>query len=232
MIARPLRFSNYNILKELTTRVFPIIMLIIANIALIFIVKNSRNRMKNKSRPIQAIQASQPAGASCLASVRALFASSSEAAPPPARHASTASATQPAAAHPKPAKSHAANKRSRQDNQLTLMTICVALLYIACSVPMCLIILLPGLVWQTNVTNTNEYKHFAAICNSLELIQCLVRFFIYYFFTTQFRLELHQRYLCWPRSQPTLARAANEHLALLNIRAASQDQNEAKAEEL
>ncbi len=222
MIARPLRFSNYNILKELTTRVFPIIMLIIANIALIFIVKNSRNRMKNKSR---AGQASRPAGASCLACVRALFSSSSEAAP--ARHASTASGPPP-----RPAKSLAANKRSRQDNQLTLMTICVALLYIACSVPMCLIILLPGLVWQTNVTNTNEYKHFAAICNGLELIQCLVRFFIYYFFTTQFRLELHQRYLCWPRSQPTLARAANEHLALLNIRAASQDQNEAKAEEL
>ncbi len=127
-----------------------------------------------------------------------------------------------------PVETLAAKKRNRQDNQLTLMTICVALLYIACSVPMCLIILLPSLVWKTNVTDTHEYKHFAAICNSLELFQCLVRFFIYYFFTTQFRVELHRRYLCWPRlssSRPTLAKAATEHLVLLNIRSPSIDDN-------
>ena len=87
---------------------------------------------------------------------------------------------------------NAAAKRNRQDNQLTLMTICVALFYIICSVPMCLIILLPNLIWDTDVSDTKLYKHFAAICNSLELIQCSVRFFIYYFFTTQFRVELRK----------------------------------------
>lgn len=82
-------------------------------------------------------------------------------------------------------------KKSRQHRKITLMTICVATFYIICSVPMCLIILLPKIYWNDpSVLEEPLYLHLAAVCNILELIQCSFRIFIYYFFTTQFRVEL------------------------------------------
>ena len=163
-------FSIYSFIKEALVRVIPIIILIIANIALIIIVKNSRNRMKSKS-VTKSVEETNTNCCVCWTSTEGNE---------PTRPEATKSLI----------KSQA-NKRNRQDNQLTLMTICVAILYIACSLPM--IFVFPGVIFKGKAElESSIYKHLAAICNSLQLFQCSFRFFVYYFFTTQFRLELRK----------------------------------------
>jgi hypothetical protein len=86
----------------------------------------------------------------------------------------------------------AANKRSRQDLQLTVMTIIVAAMYSICSVPM--VFAYPGLVFDEPQLSTKFYRIYAASVNILELIQSSFRFIIYYSFTTQFRNIFLNRY--------------------------------------
>ena len=85
-----------------------------------------------------------------------------------------------------------ANKRNRQENQLTWMTVAVAILYLASSIPM--VFAYPGIVFSAEQTNTRLYKMYAVLVNILELIQCSFRFFIYFSFTKQFRDVLFKVY--------------------------------------
>ena len=85
-----------------------------------------------------------------------------------------------------------ANKRNRQENQLTWMTVAVAILYLASSIPM--VFAYPGIVFSAEQTNTRLYKMYAVLVNILELIQCSFRFFIYFSFTKQFRDVLFRVY--------------------------------------
>ena len=156
------------------SRVLPIAFLIIANIMLIVIVQSSRNRMKKKSK----IRQNNEENTKCCAFGNLFKKRNNE---------------NNIGESNKNLIKTAAAKRNRQDNQLTQMTICVAILYIFCSVPMCLMILLPKVIYGDKIFEiyiTQTYKALAAIANSLELLQCTLRFFIYYFFTTQFRIEL------------------------------------------
>ena len=86
----------------------------------------------------------------------------------------------------------AANRRSRQDNQLTYMTIVVALMYSICSIPM--VFAYPGLVFNNEDLVTKKYRIYAAMVNTLELMQSSFRFIIYYSFTTQFRQIFKLKY--------------------------------------
>lgn len=170
------------------SRVLPIAILIIANIMLIAIVQSSRNRMKNKTR-VQQNNVESSSG-DCCRCITNLFKKADE-------------ANGEDAASNKNLIKTAAAKRNRQDNQLTHMTICVAVLYIFCSVPMSMMILLPKLIYKENygiIANGYDYKILAAIANSLELLQCSLRFFIYFFFTTQFRIELKRMLLVFNAS--------------------------------
>lgn len=80
-------------------------------------------------------------------------------------------------------------KKSKKDSQLTYMTICVAVVYTIGSIPM--ILVTPGILYTINEKNNIKYKVFAAIANLLELSQSCLRFFIYFFFTTQFRIRFY-----------------------------------------
>ena len=159
------------------TRVTPIIMMIVSNIMLICIVKSSRNRMKQKKSTDTDLKPNRCS----FRSIIDIF-----------KKRNPSNNTQPKfqnnECNKNLIKNHS-NKRNRQDNQLTLMTICVAIFYITCSVPMCFLIIIGS---QSDLGSL--YKHFAGICNTLELFQCSVRFFIYYFFTTQFRVEFKKNF--------------------------------------
>jgi hypothetical protein len=86
----------------------------------------------------------------------------------------------------------AANRRSRQDNQLTSMTITVALMYSICSIPM--VFAYPGLIFKNEELLDKKYRIYAALVNTLELMQSSFRFVIFYAFTTQFRQILKSKY--------------------------------------
>ncbi len=88
------------------------------------------------------------------------------------------------------ATSAAEKKRSRQDSQLTIMTIFVAFMYSVCSVPM--IFAFPGLVFKDMSMTT--YKVYAAAVNILALSQSAFRFLIYFCFTTKFRLVFKKNF--------------------------------------
>ena len=75
------------------------------------------------------------------------------------------------------------SKKPMQETQLTKMTIFVAILYIATTVPM--MFAYPGLVFKD--MSTPAYKTYAAWSNILELIQCSSRIVIYICFTSNFR---------------------------------------------
>ena len=90
-------------------------------------------------------------------------------------------------------------KRNRSENQLTWMTIAVAVLYSASSIPM--VFAYPGLLFSAEQTQTQTYKLYAVLVNILELIQCSFRFLIYFCFTTQFRLKFYELF---PRIAATL----------------------------
>lgn len=91
----------------------------------------------------------------------------------------------------------AAHRRSRQDNQLTVMTIIVALMYSICSIPM--VFAYPGLVFQNEELLSKKYRIYAAMVNTLELMQSSFHFIIYYSFTTQFRQIFNARYSIYCR---------------------------------
>lgn len=160
------------------TRVMPIVMMIVSNIMLICIVKSSRNRMKQK-KPSNEIN--HNSNRCSFRSIIDIFKKKSTTDSPQQKIENNE-------CHRNLLRNHT-NKRNRQDSQLTLMTICVAIFYITCSVPMCFLIII-----GSPASLGSLYKHFAGICNSLELFQCSVRFFIYYFFTTQFRLEFKKNF--------------------------------------
>jgi hypothetical protein len=104
----------------------------------------------------------------------------------------------------------AANRRSRQDNQLTSMTITVALMYSICSVPM--VFAYPGLVFKNEELLSKKYRIYAALVNTLELMQSSFRFVIFYSFTTQFRQIFKSKYssICCSNSYKSSKTPENE----------------------
>lgn len=62
----------------------------------------------------------------------------------------------------------------------------------------------PGLLFSVEQIQTDYYKIFALLANILELIQCsVVRFLIYFCFTTQFR-EVFYKMLGFKRTKPNV----------------------------
>ena len=153
----------YQIIKEVITRVLPLIILIICNVILICIVKKSRNKMKKKRE-----KKSDDAQAKCCSCLRSRNANQTDKAKEK---------------HGKMQQASTVKRKVNQDNQLTLMTIFVAILYTASTIPM--VFAFPGLIFKE--TQTQTYKTYAAWSNILELIQCSFRSIIYVCFTTQFR---------------------------------------------
>jgi hypothetical protein len=255
-------WSVYGYIREFLTRIFPIILLIIFNIALIYIVKSSRRKMKESVNinVRKKTNASTTSGVLLDAGVTAATPGSSKRSSrlsffkskPTTTTTTTTSTTlaianpenasesqmltvkttggggggdmtkqqsfikndikpknstceltiAPAATSTTPAKvslspyandtneinmliKHQANKRTRQENQLTWMTIFVGIMYSATSIPM--VFAYPGLLFSTVDLGTKHYKYYAVLVNILELIQCSFRFLIYFCFTTQFR---------------------------------------------
>jgi hypothetical protein len=86
----------------------------------------------------------------------------------------------------------AATKRNRNDSQLTHMIICVAFFYCISSIPM--VVAYPGILFSTAEIHKTFYKIYSSISNILELMQCSLRFLIYFCFTTQFRSVFYQLY--------------------------------------
>nr|QVK45821.1 G protein-coupled receptor [Proales similis] len=158
-------WSIYGYLKEAFTRILPIILLTLFNIALICIVKSSRKRMKESL----SIKLNETPRGSTYFKFLCISRAPSEASDLPSRSL---------------LKSQAA-KRNRQENQLTWMTIFVAILYLATTIPM--VFAYPGLLFSAEETQTRTYKMYAVAVNILELVQCALRFLIYFCFTTQFR---------------------------------------------
>lgn len=148
----------YQIFKEIITRVLPLIILIISNVILICIVKKSRKKMrKNRDKNHKKEMKSKCSFITSLCQAKK-----------------------------QPTKRVTNKRKVNQDNQLTLMTIFVAILYTATTIPM--VFAFPGLIFQN--TQSTVYKTYAAWSNILELIQCSFRFIIYICFTTQFRLAV------------------------------------------
>jgi len=150
----------YQIFKEIITRVLPLIILIISNVILIFIVKKSRNKMRKKRE--RKSDETEAKCCSCLCS----------------GHVNETGNTK----KPQPST---VKRKVNQDNQLTLMTIFVAILYTASTIPM--VFVFPGVIFKGEQLASPIYKTYAAWSNILELIQCSFRSIIYVCFTTQFR---------------------------------------------
>lgn len=182
--------ETYQIFKEIITRVLPLIILIISNVILICIVKKSRkkmrqNRDKNSRRDATIANHDNNNNNSnnnkdkyknwlcfCFQNRSDLSTQQQK-----LNQASTSSSSS------KPKR-----RVNNQDNQLTLMTICVAILYTASTIPM--VFAFPNLIFKGPQLSSPMYKTYAAWSNILELIQCSFRSIIYVCFTTQFREAL------------------------------------------
>jgi hypothetical protein len=199
----------YGYVKEVLTRIVPILLLIMANIMLICIVRSSRKRMKestsfgaHKNSKLSAAHSRQArpplfektTGRCCACFKKSAVERDSVALNAHETVELTVSAR--ARANPTPAVTatapQSATKKNRQESQLTVMTIVVAVLYCVTSIPM--VFAFPGLVFSAEQTQTKMYKMYAVLVNILELVQCSFRFLIYFCFTTQFRHVLYKMF--------------------------------------
>lgn len=171
-------WAIYGLVKEFVTRILPIVLLIIFNIILICIVKSSRKRM-NESVNFNISKRSKANKKISLINCMTSTHNKSE------LRNETPETNKKLLRNP-------VNKRNRQENQLTWMTIFVAILYSFSSIPM--VFAYPGLIFKAEQTQTNGYKMYAVLVNILELLQCSFRFLIYYCFTTKFRQVFHIMY--------------------------------------
>ena len=167
--------DNYQIFKEIITRVLPLIILIISNVILICIVKN-RDRNSRRDATIANHNINNKDKFKnwlcfCFQNRSDLSTQRQQ-----SNQASKSSSSKPK------------RKVNNQDNQLTLMTICVAILYTASTIPM--VFAFPNLIFKDLQLSSPIYKTYAAWSNILELIQCSFRSIIYVCFTTQFREAL------------------------------------------
>lgn len=153
----------YQVFKEIITRVLPLIVLIISNVILICIVKKSRNKMRKKRDKKRTDEVASKCSL-CLC----------------VRKSNTETNNSKSKQQPVTVK-----RKVNQDNQLTLMTIFVAILYTASTIPM--VFAFPGLIFKGEQLSSPVYKTYAAWSNILELTQCSFRCIIYVCFTTQFR---------------------------------------------
>ena len=169
-------WTIYGYIKEVITRILPIIALIIANIILIFIVRTSRKRMRKNLK----ITVDSPDGKKIT--IQNIFCCKKS------NNKRTKKGSQEFVEMNDNLIKSQGNKRNRQDNQLTWMTIFVAVLYTASSLPM--VFAYPGIIFSAEETMRLNYKIYAAWVNILESIQCSFRFLIYFCFTTQFRIVL------------------------------------------
>lgn len=172
----------FTLFREISLRFVPIVILIVSNGIIIHTVQQSRNRMKKRAPPKSA-----PSTATATTAVEETKNDSKNVATVENIQVELASNGK------KDNKSAKKPKKSRKDNQLTHMAIFVAIVYIIGSIPM--ILVTPGIVYSVENTSTVTYKILAAIANVLELSQSCLRFFIYFCFTTQFRLLFFQFYL-------------------------------------
>ena len=209
----------YGYVKEVLTRILPIIILIVANIMLIIIVRSSRKRMK-ESTSIRALAKKKLTNAqnrstnqgnlfSSFTGKKSSLATRSDSAtcvkqevveliPGGGEVSAKVRSSSSAASGTKGRSSsstasgilQASTKKNRHESQLTIMTIVVAVLYCVTSIPM--VFAYPGLVFSAAQTTTKVYKIYAVLVNILELVQCSFRFLIYFFFTTQFRTVLYK----------------------------------------
>lgn len=183
-------WSIYGYARELLTRVMPIILLVIANIILIGIVRSSRNRMK-KNRGNNSAAMTKQQSVNNQENIEFIDKNGGNKDQKATIIDIQSSST---GANKKPAVS-----RNRQENQLTTMTIFVAIMYVISSIPM--VFAYPGLLFSAEQTTTKTYKFYAALVNILELLQCSFRFLIYFCFTTQFRLKFYELHFpCVKRS--------------------------------
>lgn len=171
-------WTVYGYVKELLTRVLPIVLLIVSNIVLVCIVKSSRKKMKESVSISYSTRVSS--GINKKISFFSCFKSDAN------------YSTVLIDANNPLLKTQTPSKRNRQENQLTWMTIFVAILYTASSIPM--VFAYPGLVFSPEQTQTKIYKTYAVLVNILELLQCSFRFLVYFCFTTQFRQVLYKIY--------------------------------------
>lgn len=87
-------------------------------------------------------------------------------------------------------------------NEWFLCVIFLGILYSATSLPM--VFAYPGLIFSVEQIQADYYKIFALLVNILELIQCsVVRFLIYFCFTTQFR-EVFYKLIGFKRTKPNV----------------------------
>lgn len=171
-------WAVYGLVKEVLTRILPIVLLIFFNIILICIVKSSRRKMKESI----SVSLSKDSGGKLKTKftfIKCFMLNNKK----------LSNETED------PSKlllRNTATKRNRQENQLTWMTIFVAILYSTSSIPM--VFAYPGLIFKAEQTQTRVYKMYAVLVNILELLQCSFRFLIYYCFTTKFRQVFHVMY--------------------------------------
>lgn len=173
-------WAIYGLVKEVLTRILPIVLLIIFNIILICIVKSSRRRM-NESVNFNSSKNSKVKLNGKIPLINCVTSNNNKS---KLRNESKESSKQ--------LLRNPVNKRNRQENQLTWMTIFVAILYSFSSIPM--VFAYPGLIFKAEQTQTSVYKMYAVLVNILELLQCSFRFLIYYCFTTKFRQVFHIMY--------------------------------------
>lgn len=180
-------WAVYGYVKEVLTRVLPIVLLILFNILLIYIVKSSRKKMQESvsisysTKVTKSSTKQLQSYCSCLPLICADKKYSTEL---------IESKNQLIRAQ--------TTKRTRQENQLTWMTIFVAILYSASSIPM--VFAYPGLIFTAEQTQTKMYKMYAVLVNILELLQCSFRFLVYFCFTTQFRQVFFRMYALQKKS--------------------------------
>lgn len=184
----------FQVFKEIITRVLPLIILIISNVILICIVKKSRKKMrKNRdSKKRKATAASQQQQQN-----EQNKQTSSGETTKFLCFCNRANLCDNEKQQPK-FKNQQMKRKVNQDNQLTQMTIFVAILYTATTIPM--VFAFPGLIFKD--TSTPVYKTYAAWSNILELIQCSFRFLIYICFTTQFRQAIFKMLNIKTETQP------------------------------
>nr|QVK45822.1 G protein-coupled receptor [Proales similis] len=165
----------FNYIRQIMTRLFPIGLLVAANVVIISTVQQSRNRMKKKLPSSSASQSTKEK--------KEESKSAGEDGANEKEAADTANK----------AKKETKKKSSKKDNQLTYMAICVAFIYIMGSIPM--IIVYPNIIFKGEATRQDYYRVLAACANVLELSQSCLRFVIYFSFTTQFRVLFYKFYL-------------------------------------
>ena len=126
----------------------PIIVLVISNTALVFIVRKSRNKMrKSVNIPPKVIESKKDSNAKQkLASLNCFVTNSSSNNANKPKNSKNSCADIKKAESNLPLLKAQKSNRNRQENQLTWMTIAVAILYLVTSIPM--VFAYPGLIFR------------------------------------------------------------------------------------